>query len=41
VIMTHPAREANIQSAVSSIRELETVLQLDSLIRVETYGDRS
>jgi len=41
VIMTHPAREANMQSAVSSIRELETVLQLDSLIRVETYGDRS
>jgi homoserine dehydrogenase len=41
VIMTHPAREVNMQSAVSSIRELETVLQLDSLIRVETYGDRS
>ncbi len=41
VIMTHPAREANMQSAVSSIRELETVLQLDSLLRVETYGDRS
>jgi homoserine dehydrogenase len=41
VIMTHPAREANMQNAVSSIRELETVLQLDSLLRVETYGDRS
>jgi homoserine dehydrogenase len=41
VIMTHPAREANMQSAVSSIRELDTVLQLDSLLRVETYGDRS
>jgi homoserine dehydrogenase len=40
-IMTHPAREASMQSAVSSIRELETVLQLDSLLRVETYGDRS
>jgi homoserine dehydrogenase len=41
VIMTHPAREANMQSAVSSIRELDTVLQLDSLLRVETYSDRS
>ena len=41
VIMTHPAREANMQSAVSAIRELHTVLQLDSLLRVETYGDRS
>jgi homoserine dehydrogenase len=41
VIMTHPAREANMQSAVSAIRELHTVIQLDSLLRVETYGDRS
>jgi len=41
VIMTHPAREANMQSAVSSINELDTVLRLDSLLRVETYGDRS
>jgi len=41
VIMTHPAREANMQSAVSAIRELDTVIQLDSLLRVETYGDRS
>jgi homoserine dehydrogenase len=41
VIMTHPAREANMQSAVSAIKELCTVLQLDSLLRVETYGDRS
>jgi len=41
VIMTHPAREANMQSAVSSIKELDTVLRLDSLLRVETYGDRA
>jgi homoserine dehydrogenase len=41
VIMTHPAREANMQSAVRAIKELCTVLQLDSLLRVETYGDRS
>ncbi len=41
VIMTHPAREANMQSAVSSIKKLDTVLQLDSLLRVETYSDRS
>ena len=41
VIMTHPAREANMQSAGRSINELDTVLRLDSLLRVETYGDRS
>ena len=41
VIMTHPARESNMQSAVSSIKELDTVVRLDSLLRVETYGDRS
>jgi homoserine dehydrogenase len=41
VIMTHPAREANMQSAVSAIKELDTVLELDSLLRVETYGDRA
>ncbi|MBT7078587.1 MAG: homoserine dehydrogenase [Chloroflexi bacterium] len=40
VIMTHPARETNMQSAVRSIKELDTVLQLDSLLRVEKYGDR-
>jgi homoserine dehydrogenase len=38
VIMTHPAREANMQNAVSAIRELDTVLELDSLLRVETYA---
>jgi homoserine dehydrogenase len=41
VIMTHPARESNIQNAVSKIRKLDTVLQLDSLIRVEVYAERS
>ncbi len=41
VIMTHPARESNMQSAVSSIKELDTVLRFDSLLRVETYGDRT
>ena len=41
VIMTHPARESNIQNAVSNIRELDTVLHLDSLIRVEAYAERS
>jgi len=40
VIMTHPAREANMQTAVSLIRKLETVICLDSLIRVEKYADR-
>ena len=40
VIMTHPAREANMQTAVSLIRKLETVIQLDNLIRVENYAGR-
>ena len=40
VIMTHPAREANMQTAVSLIRKLETVIQLDNLIRVENYVGR-
>ena len=40
VIMTHPAREANMQTAVSLIRKLETVICLDSLIRVEKYAGR-
>ena len=40
VIMTHPSREANMQTAVSLIRKLETVIQLDNLIRVENYAGR-
>jgi homoserine dehydrogenase len=39
VIMTHPAREANMQKAVSSINELDSVLRLDSLLRVENYAE--
>jgi homoserine dehydrogenase len=39
VIMTHPAREANMQKAVSAINDLETVIRLDSLLRVETYAE--
>ena len=39
VIMTHPAREANMQRAVSSINELDSVLRLDSLLRVENYAE--
>ena len=38
VIMTHPAQESNMQSAVGSIRALDTVACFDSLIRVETYN---
>ena len=41
VIMTHPARESNIQNAVNVIRGLDAVLNLDSLLRVEAYGERS
>jgi homoserine dehydrogenase len=39
VIMTHPAREANMQKAVSSINELDSVLRLDNLLRVENYAE--
>ncbi len=41
VIMTHPAQEAKMQDAVSSLRQLEAVVRLDSLLRVETYPNRS
>ncbi len=39
VIMTHPAREANMQKAVDRIRGLDVVASLDNLIRVESYPD--
>ncbi|MSQ08646.1 MAG: homoserine dehydrogenase [Dehalococcoidia bacterium] len=39
VIMTHPAREANMQKAVARIRDLDVVASLDNLIRVESYPD--
>jgi len=41
VIMTHPAQEAKMQDAVNSLRQLEAVVRLDSLLRVETYPNRS
>jgi homoserine dehydrogenase len=37
VIMTHPAREANMQQAAARIRNLDVVVALDNLIRVESY----
>jgi len=37
VIMTHPAREANMQSAVDRIRGLDVVVSLANLLRVESY----
>ncbi len=39
VIMTHPAREANMQKAVGRIRGLDVVASFDNLIRVESYPD--
>ncbi len=39
VIMTHPAREANMQRAVSQIRALDVVASFDNLVRVESYPD--
>jgi len=41
VIMTHPAREANMQNAVSLLKELDAVVRMDSLLRVETYPSQS
>lgn len=37
VIMTHPAREANIQMAVTRIKALDVVVSLANLLRVEGY----
>lgn len=37
VIMTHPSREANIQTAVTRIRGLDVVVSLENLLRVESY----
>ena len=37
VIMTHLTREANMQGAASKLRDLDVVISLDNLIRVETY----
>lgn len=37
VIMTHPAREANMQEAATLLRQLDVVESLENLIRVEDY----
>ena len=37
VIMTHPSREANMQEAASRLRQLDVVVSLENLIRVEDY----
>ena len=37
VIMTHPAREANMQKAATRLRQLDVVASLENLIRVEDY----
>ncbi|MEX2377141.1 MAG: homoserine dehydrogenase [Dehalococcoidia bacterium] len=39
VIMTHSAREVNMQSAADRLRNLDVVAALDNLVRVETYSD--
>lgn len=38
VIMTHSALEANMQEAATRLRGLDVVVELDNLIRVESYG---
>ena len=37
VVMTHPARERDMQTAASKLRDLDVVSSLDNLIRVEDY----
>ncbi len=37
VIMTHPAREANMQETAARLRQLDVVASLENLIRVEDY----
>lgn len=37
VIMTHTAREANMQQAAERLRSLDVVVNLDNLVRVESY----
>ena len=37
VVMTHPAKERDMQTAVSRLRDLDVVSSLDNLIRVEDY----
>jgi homoserine dehydrogenase len=37
VIMTHSAREANMQQAAAQLRDLDVVVELANLIRVESY----
>lgn len=37
VVMTHPARERDMQTAASRLRDLDVVSSLDNLIRVEDY----
>jgi homoserine dehydrogenase len=38
VIMTHSALEANMQEAATKLRGLDVVVELDNLLRVESYG---
>ncbi len=39
VIMTHPSREASMQEAAYSLRQLDVVESLENLIRVEDYDE--
>lgn len=40
IIMTHSALEANMQEAADRLRGLDVVVELDNLIRVESYANR-
>jgi hypothetical protein len=39
IIMTHSALEANMQEAADRLRGLDVVVELDNLIRVESYAN--
>jgi homoserine dehydrogenase len=38
VIVTHPAREADVQAALAAIAALEVVRELATMVRIETVG---
>ena len=41
VLMTHPAREQEMQAAITELTALEAVEEVASLLRVEDYPDAS
>ncbi|HEY9844258.1 MAG TPA: ACT domain-containing protein, partial [Candidatus Obscuribacterales bacterium] len=38
VLITHPVSEQKLRQAVAQLRQLETTREIDSIIRVEDFG---